>query len=44
MTEGGGLLPRPKEHWFITWIPLAFISALLTNKKLKAKDSLVEHT
>lgn len=44
MTEGGGLLPRPKEHWFITWIPLAFISALLTNKKLKTKDSLVEHT
>lgn len=43
MTEGGGLLPRPKEHWFITWIPLAFVSALLTNKKLKAKESLVEH-
>lgn len=28
MTEGGGLLPRPKEHWFITWIPLALIAAL----------------
>lgn len=37
MTEGGGLLPRPKEHWFITWIPLAFISALLTNKTINAK-------
>lgn len=42
MTEGGGLLPRPKEHWFITWIPLAFVSALLTNKaiKLKTKESV----
>lgn len=28
MTEGGGLLPRPKEHWFITWIPLALVVAL----------------
>lgn len=37
MTEGGGLLPRPKEHWFITWIPLAFVSALLTHKKASAK-------
>lgn len=37
MTEGGGLLPRPKEHWFITWIPLAFVSALLTHKKSNAK-------
>lgn len=30
MTEGGGLLPRPKEHWFITWIPLALASALIS--------------
>ncbi|MDY0250643.1 MAG: O-antigen ligase family protein [Pseudomonas sp.] len=37
MTEGGGLLPRPKEHWFITWIPLAFVSALLSNKAIKLK-------
>lgn len=33
MTEGGGLLPRPKEHWFLTWIPLALISALTLSKK-----------
>lgn len=44
MTEGGGLLPRPKEHWFITWIPLAFVSALLTNKaiKLRTKESVTK--
>ena len=44
MTEGGGLLPRPKEHWFITWIPLAFVSALLTHKTLKTKESIAERT
>lgn len=46
MTEGGGLLPRPKEHWFITWIPLAFVSALLTSKnlKLKIKESVADNT
>ena len=44
MTEGGGLLPRPKEHWFITWIPLAFVSSLITNKTLKTKEIVVEHT
>lgn len=41
MTEGGSLLPRPKEHWFITWIPLAFISALLTHKKSNIKSKKV---
>lgn len=44
MTEGGGLLPRPKEHWFITWIPLAFVSALLTHKTLKTKESVAART
>ena len=44
MTEGGGLLPRPKEHWFITWIPLAFVSALLTHKNLKTKESAAART
>lgn len=28
LTEGGGILPRPKEHWLMTWIPLALIAAL----------------
>lgn len=28
LTEGGGILPRPKEHWLATWIPLALIAAL----------------
>lgn len=28
LTEGGGILPRPKEHWLVTWIPLALIAAL----------------
>lgn len=28
LTEGGGILSRPKEHWFVSWIPLALIAAL----------------
>lgn len=28
LTEGGGILSRPKEHWFVLWIPLAIITGL----------------
>ncbi|MCP1619907.1 O-antigen ligase [Pseudomonas sp. SLBN-26] len=28
LTEGGGILPRPKEHWLLTWIPLAWVATL----------------
>ena len=28
LTEGGGILSRPKEHWFLLWIPLAVITGL----------------
>ncbi|MEF8732590.1 MAG: O-antigen ligase family protein [Candidatus Accumulibacter meliphilus] len=27
LAEGGWILSRPKEHWFLTWIPLALIAA-----------------
>ena len=26
MTEGGSMLSRPKEHWFLVWIPMALIA------------------
>ena len=35
LTEGGGILPRPKEHWYLLWIPLALIAALSINLRLK---------
>ena len=35
LTEGGGILPRPKEHWYLLWIPLALIAALSINRRLK---------
>lgn len=38
MTEGGGLLPRPKEHWFITWIPLALVAALIFRQTEQQKN------
>jgi O-antigen ligase len=27
LTEGGEFLTRPKEHWFLIWIPFALLSA-----------------
>ncbi len=33
LTEGGGILSRPKEHWLVTWIPLALIAALSIRTK-----------
>ncbi|MBL0949611.1 MAG: O-antigen ligase family protein [Pseudomonas sp.] len=32
LSEGGGILPRPKEHWFVIWIPLALVAALVYEK------------
>lgn len=34
MTEGGSFLSRPKEHWFLIWIPIALTAAVL----LKANE------
>ncbi|WP_338526614.1 O-antigen ligase family protein [Pseudomonas batumici] len=28
LAEGGAILTRPREHWFLLWIPLALIAAL----------------
>ncbi|WP_276488272.1 O-antigen ligase family protein [Ectopseudomonas mendocina] len=33
LAEGGGILSRPKEHWFLTWIPLALVAALSIGRK-----------
>jgi O-antigen ligase/tRNA A-37 threonylcarbamoyl transferase component Bud32 len=33
LTEGGGIISRPKEHWFLIWIPLALIAALSINQR-----------
>jgi O-antigen ligase/tRNA A-37 threonylcarbamoyl transferase component Bud32 len=35
LTEGGGIISRPKEHWFLLWIPLALIAALSINQRAK---------
>lgn len=39
LTEGGGILSRPKEHWFLTWIPLAMIAAISAHAR-QIKDTL----
>lgn len=35
LTEGGGILSRPKEHWFLLWIPLAMIAALCIHQRAR---------
>jgi tRNA A-37 threonylcarbamoyl transferase component Bud32 len=35
LTEGGGIISRPKEHWFLLWIPLALITALSINQRAR---------
>ncbi|MBT2370621.1 bifunctional O-antigen ligase/aminoglycoside phosphotransferase family protein [Pseudomonas fluorescens] len=35
LTEGGGILSRPKEHWFLFAIPMALIVALSINARAK---------
>lgn len=35
LTEGGGIISRPKEHWFLLWIPLALIAALSVNQRAR---------
>lgn len=33
LTEGGGILSRPKEHWYLLVIPLALIAALNISRR-----------
>lgn len=33
MTEGGSFLSRPKEHWFLIWIPITLTAAALLNAR-----------
>ena len=40
LIEGGGILSRPKEHWFLTWIPIALIIALKINNRKTAEIQL----
>ncbi|WP_025130429.1 bifunctional O-antigen ligase/aminoglycoside phosphotransferase family protein [Pseudomonas sp. PH1b] len=40
LTEGGGILSRPKEHWFLLWIPLALIAALCISQRARRSPPL----
>ncbi|MBP8185289.1 MAG: O-antigen ligase family protein [Pseudomonas sp.] len=37
LTEGNAFFSRPKEHWFLIWIPLALLAATHFNRKPPAK-------
>lgn len=40
LTEGGGILSRPKEHWFLLWIPLAIIAGLSVAQRRRSVLSM----
>jgi O-antigen ligase len=43
MTEGGSFISRPKEHWFLIWIPMALMfAAEIKIKTEKQRHELVE--
>jgi hypothetical protein len=39
LTEGSAFFSRPKEHWFLIWIPLA----LLASTRLKPTKRAQQH-
>ncbi|HBP0512022.1 O-antigen ligase [Pseudomonas aeruginosa] len=38
LTEGNAFMSRPKEHWFLIWIPLALLYALWVQKSARDKN------
>lgn len=38
MTEGGSFLSRPKEHWFLIWIPLALLAEAASRNRDDLND------
>lgn len=37
MTEGGSFLPRPKEHWFLIWIPMALLAEAVYGSRVNVR-------
>ncbi|WAJ38170.1 O-antigen ligase family protein [Pseudomonas sp. GOM7] len=42
MTEGSSFMSRPKEHWFLIWIPIAIHLAVLRKVSIKHKATKKE--
>lgn len=40
MTEGGSFLTRPKEHWFLIWVPLALLATSMLRECLDGKKPI----
>ncbi len=41
LTEGGGVISRPKEHWFLLWIPLALVAAVALARQTKRLSGIM---
>lgn len=37
LTEGRDFLSRPKEHWFLIWIPLALLAAVWVSRSVRTE-------
>jgi O-antigen ligase len=37
-TEGGAFLSRPKEHWFLVWIPLALLAVVIARERRRSDE------
>ena len=42
MTEGVSFMSRPKEHWFLIWVPLALLAAVI--RQAKTTDGASQET
>ncbi|VVN76284.1 hypothetical protein PS723_00743 [Pseudomonas fluorescens] len=40
LTEGSAFFSRPKEHWFLIWIPLALLAATRFSARQQAEEQL----
>lgn len=40
LTEGSDFFSRPKEHWFLIWIPLALLAATRFSSRQQAEEQL----
>jgi len=42
LTEGGAFFSRPKEHWLLIWLPMAFVYALSVRRAIQARTACGE--
>jgi O-antigen ligase len=44
LTEGGAFFPRPREHWYLVWIPMALLAHAVYRAKKKNEPEESENS